>query len=97
MNSHRTQTVRRRLAGVAFLLVPAVLVWVSVSVYRKDFTDDATVTVLTSSVGNEMHDNADVKLRGVVVGQVRAISADGKGPGSPSPSTPASSAASRPM
>lgn len=79
MNSHRTQTVRRRLAGVTFLLVPAVLVWVSVSVYRKDFTDDATVTVRTSSVGNEMHDNADVKLRGVVVGQVRDISADGKG------------------
>ncbi|MGW2105622.1 MCE family protein [Streptomyces sp. NPDC001948] len=79
MKSHRTQTVRRRLAGVTFLLVPAVLVWVSVSVYRKDFTDDATVTVRTSSVGNEMHDNADVKLRGVVVGQVRDIAADGKG------------------
>ncbi|MEL5956961.1 MCE family protein [Streptomyces sp. CLV115] len=79
MNSHRTQTVRRRLAGVTFLLVPAVLVWVSVSVYRKDFTDDATVTVRTASVGNEMHDNADVKLRGVVVGQVRGIAADGNG------------------
>ncbi|WP_405749650.1 MCE family protein [Streptomyces sp. NBC_00012] len=79
MNSHRTQTVRRRLAGVTFLLVPAVLVWVSVSVYRKDFTDDATVTVRTASVGNEMHDNADVKLRGVVVGQVRDIAADGDG------------------
>ncbi|MEV8456080.1 MCE family protein [Streptomyces sp. NPDC052095] len=79
MISHSTQTVRRRLAGVAFLLVPAVLVWVSVSVYRKDFTDDATVTVRTSSVGNEMHDNADVKLRGVVVGQVRNIAADGDG------------------
>ncbi|MFB6817222.1 MCE family protein [Streptomyces sp. NPDC056347] len=79
MISHSTHTVRRRLAGVAFLLVPAVLVWVSVSVYRKDFSDDATVTVRTSSVGNEMHDNADVKLRGVVVGQVRGISADGNG------------------
>ncbi|WP_328885898.1 MCE family protein [Streptomyces sp. NBC_00316] len=75
----RTRTVRRRLAGVTFLLVPAVLVWVSVSVYEKDFTHDAAVTVRTGSVGNEMHDNADVKLRGVVVGQVRAISADGDG------------------
>ncbi|MGW2277953.1 MCE family protein [Streptomyces sp. NPDC001770] len=73
------QTVRRRAAGVTFLLVPAVLVWVSVSVYEKDFQDDATVTVRTGSVGNEMHDNADVKLRGVVVGQVRSISADGDG------------------
>ncbi|WP_328718257.1 MCE family protein [Streptomyces sp. NBC_00247] len=73
------QTVRRRAAGVTFLLVPAVLVWVSVSVYQKDFQDDATVTVRTGSVGNEMHDNADVKLRGVVVGQVRSITADGDG------------------
>ncbi|MCX5401028.1 MCE family protein [Streptomyces sp. NBC_00102] len=73
------QTVRRRAAGVTFLLVPAVLVWVSVSVYQKDFQNDATVTVRTGSVGNEMHDNADVKLRGVVVGQVRSITADGDG------------------
>ncbi|WP_438948457.1 MCE family protein [Streptomyces atratus] len=74
-----TQAVRRRLAGVSFLLVPAVLVWVSVAVYNKDFTHDATVTVRTGTVGNEMHDNADVKLRGVVVGQVRTIADDGDG------------------
>ncbi|MEU1124504.1 MCE family protein [Streptomyces sp. NPDC005899] len=79
MFTSTARTVRRRLAGVAFVLVPAVLVWVSVSVYRKDFTEDATVTVRTGSVGNEMHDNADVKLRGVVVGQVRDIRTDGDG------------------
>ncbi|MEV1044196.1 MCE family protein [Streptomyces sp. NPDC049916] len=73
------RTVRRRLLGAVFLLVPAVLVWVSVAVYDKDFTDDATVTVRTGPVGNEMHENADVKLRGVVIGQVRAIAADGAG------------------
>ncbi|MHC3459165.1 MCE family protein [Streptomyces flavovirens] len=79
MPTSRAQTVRRRLAGVVFVLVPAVLVWLSVSVYEKKFTDDATVTVRTGSVGNEMHDNADVKLRGVVVGQVRDIRTDGEG------------------
>ncbi|MGW8886581.1 MCE family protein [Streptomyces sp. NPDC055749] len=79
MSSRATRTVRRRLAGVTFLLVPVVLVWVSVSVYEKDFTDSATVTVRTGSVGNEMHDNADVKLRGVVIGQVSDIAADGDG------------------
>ncbi|MFH8666986.1 MCE family protein [Streptomyces anulatus] len=79
MRTSSTRTVRRRLAGVTFLLVPAVLVWVSVSVYEKDFTDDATVTVRTGAVGNEMHDNADVKLRGVVIGQVRSIATDGDG------------------
>ncbi len=79
MNTRTTRNTRRRLAGVALLLVPAVLVWVSIAVYNKDFNDDATVTVRTGSVGNEMHDNADVKLRGVVIGQVRDISADGEG------------------
>ncbi|MFD4022674.1 MCE family protein [Streptomyces sp. NPDC058576] len=79
MRTSSTRTVRRRLAGVTFLLVPAVLVWVSVSVYEKDFTDDATVTVRTGSVGNEMHAHADVKLRGVVIGQVRSIATDGEG------------------
>lgn len=79
MRTSSTRTVRRRLAGVTFLVVPAVLVWVSVSVYEKDFTDDATVTVRTGSVGNEMHDNADVKMRGVVIGQVRSIATDGEG------------------
>ncbi|MGW4625763.1 MCE family protein [Streptomyces rubiginosohelvolus] len=79
MRTSSTRTIRRRLAGVTFLLVPAVLVWVSVSVYEKDFTDDATVTVRTGSVGNEMHTGADVKLRGVVVGQVRSIATDGDG------------------
>ncbi|MER6654136.1 MCE family protein [Streptomyces sp. NPDC000971] len=79
MSSSTAQTVRRRLAGVAFVLVPAVLIWVSVSVYEKDFTDDATVTVRTGSVGNEMHDNAEVKLRGVVIGEVRHIASDGDG------------------
>ncbi|MGV9518709.1 MCE family protein [Streptomyces sp. JUS-F4] len=79
MRTSSTRTARRRLAGVTFLLVPAVLVWVSVSVYQKDFTDDATVTVRTGSVGNEMHTHADVKLRGVVIGQVRSIATDGEG------------------
>ncbi|WP_406090008.1 MCE family protein [Streptomyces sp. NBC_01013] len=79
MKNRTTRTARRRLAGVTFLLVPALLIWVSVAVYEKEFTDDATVTVRTGSVGNEMHDNADVKLRGVVIGQVRDISVDGEG------------------
>ncbi|WP_405806569.1 MCE family protein [Streptomyces sp. NBC_01187] len=72
-------TLRRRLAGVVFLLVPALLIWLSVAVYDKQFTDEADLTVRTSQVGNEMHVNADVKLRGVVVGQVREIDSDGEG------------------
>lgn len=75
----RAPTVRRRLAGVVFLLVPALLVWLAVAVYDKEFSSGDTVTVRTDSVGNQMHQGADVKLDGVVVGQVRQITADGNG------------------
>ncbi|WP_405009309.1 MCE family protein [Kitasatospora sp. NBC_01539] len=73
------RTARRRTAGVVFLLVPALLAGVSVAVYDKAFTDSADVVVETGSAGHEMHVNADVKLRGVVVGRVRSIAADGEG------------------
>ncbi|MDN3357846.1 MCE family protein [Actinomadura sp. DC4] len=70
---------RRRLTGLAFLLVLCLLVWLSIAVYQKRFSDAAMVTLRTSSVGNEMHPHADVKLRGRVVGEVRDITADGSG------------------
>ncbi|WP_258177691.1 MCE family protein, partial [Streptomyces solincola] len=75
----RGRTVRRRLAGLAFLLVPVLLVRLSLAVYGKEFSDDATVTVLTPAAGNEMRRGAEVKLRGVVVGEVREVRADGTG------------------
>lgn len=71
--------LRRRLAGVVFLVVPALLIWLAVAVYDKQFTDEADIVVRTSQAGNEMHVNADVKVRGVVVGQVREITSDGNG------------------
>ncbi|MFI8848672.1 MCE family protein [Streptomyces sp. NPDC053499] len=71
--------LRRRSAGIVLLLVLALLIWLSVAVYDKRFTDAAEITVRTSQAGHEMHVNTDVKLRGVVVGQVREITSDGKG------------------
>jgi phospholipid/cholesterol/gamma-HCH transport system substrate-binding protein len=75
----RGAVARRRTAGLVFLLVPALLAWLAVAVYDKDFSHEATVRVDTGSVGNEMHLGADVKMRGVVVGRVKAIHADGAG------------------
>ncbi|MFC6882704.1 MCE family protein [Actinomadura yumaensis] len=69
----------QRLAGVAFLLVPALLIWLSIAIYDKQFTDATTVTLRTGTAGHEMHPQADVKVRGVVVGEVRSIKADGSG------------------
>ena len=71
--------VGQRLTGVAFLLVPALLIWLSIAIYDKQFTDATMVTLQTSTAGHEMHPMADVKVRGVVVGEVRSIKADGSG------------------
>lgn len=75
MSDSTAETVRRRFAGVVFLLVPVLLASLAVAVYDKRFTDSDRVVVETGSVGNEMHLGAEVKLRGVVIGEVRAIDA----------------------
>ena len=70
---------RRRLGGVAFLVVLALLAWLSVALYQKKFSSAAMVTLYTSNVGNEMHPGAQVMVRGVQVGEVRQVSASGSG------------------
>ncbi|MDV9190400.1 MCE family protein [Streptomyces sp. SR27] len=75
MSDSRAETLRRRFAGVVFLLVPALLAWLAVAVYDKSFTASDPIVVETGSIGNEMHLGAEVKLRGVVIGEVRAIDA----------------------
>ncbi|MEU6167775.1 MCE family protein [Streptomyces tanashiensis] len=75
MSDSRAETLRRRFAGVVFLLVPVMLASLAVAVYDKRFTDTDPIVVETGSVGNEMHLGAEVKLRGVVIGEVRAIDA----------------------
>ncbi|MET9494623.1 MCE family protein [Streptomyces sp. NPDC006552] len=75
MTKTSTDTLRRRLAGIVFLVVPALLIWLAVAVYNKDFVASDRVVVETGSVGNEMHLGAEVKLRGVVLGEVRDIDA----------------------
>lgn len=71
--------VGRRLLGVAFLLVLAVLLGLSVATYDKAFTPVVPVTLRTDHVGNQLQAQSDVKLRGIVVGSVRKVSSDGSG------------------
>jgi phospholipid/cholesterol/gamma-HCH transport system substrate-binding protein len=75
----RDRKAPRRLAGVAFLVVLVLLGWLSIALYQKKFSSVALVTVNVASVGNEMHPGAQVMVRGVQVGQVRSVSADGTG------------------
>jgi len=68
-----------RLTGVGFLAVIGVLIWLSLALYNKQFTSVDLVTLQTGSVGNELHPQAQVLVRGVQVGEVRSITASGNG------------------
>ncbi|MFC4853362.1 MCE family protein [Actinophytocola glycyrrhizae] len=69
----------RRGAGIAFLLVMAVLAWLSVQVYQEEFSDDVLVTLKADRIGNQLNEASEVKARGVVVGGVRAVHAGNDG------------------
>jgi phospholipid/cholesterol/gamma-HCH transport system substrate-binding protein len=69
--------LRRRVLGVAFLAVLALLVGLSVAVYQKRFVPVVRVTLETDHVGNQLAPASDVKLRGIIVGEVRTVDSDG--------------------
>jgi virulence factor Mce-like protein len=71
--------VRLRLSGVAFLVVIAALVGLTVALYQKAFTPVIRVTLQADRIGNQLSAPADVKLRGLIVGEVRAVSSTGEG------------------
>ncbi|WP_020523616.1 MCE family protein [Catelliglobosispora koreensis] len=69
--------MRLRLVGAGFLVLLIALLTTSVLVYRKAFTPVSWVTLKTTSAGMQLSEGADVKYRGVIVGDVRSITADG--------------------
>ncbi|MGW0245697.1 MCE family protein [Nocardia goodfellowii] len=71
-----TEPFRIRLLGIAFFLILALFVWVCVAVYNKHFVKSVDIELITDSVGNALTRNAEVKARGVTVGEVRASRAD---------------------
>jgi len=77
--STRTKVIRTRVQGLAFLVVLALLLGLAVATYNKAFTTVAKVTLKTDTAGNQLQEASDVKVRGVIVGEVRAIDASTKG------------------
>lgn len=63
-------TLRHRSLGVIFLVLILLGVWLTYAVFSKKFTDYAEVTLETSRVGLSLPTRADVKVRGVLVGEV---------------------------
>ncbi|HEV7211768.1 MAG TPA: MCE family protein [Blastococcus sp.] len=73
--SKRSTVIRTRVQGLAFLLVLATLLGLAVATYNKAFTTVARVTLQTDTAGNQLQEASDVKVRGVIVGDVRKIDA----------------------
>ncbi|WP_369268794.1 MCE family protein [Streptomyces sp. R11] len=71
------RVLRLRLYGVVFIAVLALLLGLSVAVYRQVFTPVVRITLEADSLGNQLDPRADVKLRGLLVGEVREVRADG--------------------
>jgi virulence factor Mce-like protein len=69
--------LRHQLYGMIFLVIAAMFVVLSVAFYRKTFVSVVPVTLETDHVGNQLRVGADVKLRGLIVGEVRGIRPDG--------------------
>lgn len=70
-------TVRRRVLGLVFFLVVALFLYGTIAMYNKTFVKVVEVDLRTDSIGNALPQNADVKARGVIVGEVRGTSAEG--------------------
>jgi virulence factor Mce-like protein len=73
---HRTVLLRRlrhQVLGIAFLLVVVLFFVATIAAYGKVFTPAAQVRLETDHVGSQLRRGADVKIRGMVVGEVRSV------------------------
>src|SRR3954452_9388332 len=77
--SERALRVRRRLQGVAFLAVVALLLGFTIAVYNKSLPWQSAdkVTLMADRIGNQLVVPADVKLNGILVGRVSGVHVSG--------------------
>jgi virulence factor Mce-like protein len=71
--------VRLRIVGVVFLLVIGLLIALTIAIYQKAFTATVDVTLMADRAGNQLTSPADVKVRGVIVGETRGITSGSDG------------------
>lgn len=77
---HDTAAEHRRLLlfGVVFLAVVGSLIGLSVAMYQKVFSPVTMVTIKADRAGLQLSRFGDVRVHGVLVGQVREIDQDGE-------------------
>jgi len=68
-----------KVLGVAFLALLVLGVYATYAIFTKAYVDYDEVTLKTSSIGLQLPKRADIKIRGVLVGEVLDFDADGEG------------------
>jgi phospholipid/cholesterol/gamma-HCH transport system substrate-binding protein len=66
-----------RLLGLVFFAIVGLLVTLSLKAYNKAFTPVTKVDLQVTASGQNLLPGSDVKVRGLLVGEVRSISSDG--------------------
>jgi phospholipid/cholesterol/gamma-HCH transport system substrate-binding protein len=72
-------TSGHKLLGVVFVLALVAAVYLTYAVFTKKFAHYDEVRLQTSSIGLQLPERADVKIRGVIVGEVLDFAADAQG------------------
>ncbi|MCW2736624.1 MCE family protein [Nocardioides sp.] len=62
--------MRTKTLGIVFLVLMLASVWLTYGVFTKKFADYDEVTVQASKIGLQLPKRADVKIKGVIVGEV---------------------------
>ena len=73
----RREHTRLLVAGVVFLSVIGLLIALSIAMYQKKFDRVAMVTIHADRAGLQLARFGDVRVNGVLVGQVRSVDDDG--------------------
>src|SRR5438874_2457678 len=77
--AERAHRIKRRLQGVVFLAVIALLLGLTILIYDKKlpWQSSDTVTLNVNRIGNQLIIPADVKYKGVLVGRVSSVHTTG--------------------
>lgn len=73
LTQHTRWRIGTKAYGIVFLTLVAILLGLAIASFQKRFTPVAMVTLETSRLGSQLQEAADVKLRGMLVGEVRTI------------------------
>ncbi len=68
-----------KLIGIVFIALMIFSIWFTYAIFTKKFVDYDEVSLKTSKIGLQLPERADVKIRGVIIGEVLDVEADQDG------------------